>query len=164
MSPRAACRLETLGFREVYDYVAGKQDWLARGLPIEGERSGASLTAGDVVEADVVTCHREDEIGRVRERVERSAYPFALVVSRTGVLLGRLRRAALAGPSRATAEQSMEPGPSTIRPAVDLGGLVEQLRKQELRYAIVTTPDGKLIGVVRRPVAEARLGSSSTSA
>jgi hypothetical protein len=36
MSPRAACRLETLGFPEVYDYVAGKADWLAHGLDVEG--------------------------------------------------------------------------------------------------------------------------------
>ena len=39
MSPRAACRLETLGFAEVYDYVAGKADWLGRGLPREGEKA-----------------------------------------------------------------------------------------------------------------------------
>jgi hypothetical protein len=37
-SPRAACRLETLGFGEVYDYVAGNVDWLAHNLPIEGRR------------------------------------------------------------------------------------------------------------------------------
>jgi hypothetical protein len=36
MSPRAACRLAALGFAEVYDYVAGKVDWLARNLPVEG--------------------------------------------------------------------------------------------------------------------------------
>ncbi len=29
MSPRAAARLETLGFTKVYDYVGGKTDWLA---------------------------------------------------------------------------------------------------------------------------------------
>ena len=33
MSPRAACRLDTLGFEHVYDYLTGKYDWLARGLP-----------------------------------------------------------------------------------------------------------------------------------
>ena len=36
MSPRAACRLEAFGFRPVYDYVTGKADWLASGLPTEG--------------------------------------------------------------------------------------------------------------------------------
>jgi hypothetical protein len=35
MSPRAASRLEGLGFERVYDYVPGKADWFARGLPTE---------------------------------------------------------------------------------------------------------------------------------
>ena len=39
MSPRAACRLQTLGFTNVYDYVLGKADWLAHGLPTEGEQA-----------------------------------------------------------------------------------------------------------------------------
>lgn len=42
MSPRAACRLATLGFEQIYDYVAGKSDWLARGLPREGEKAAES--------------------------------------------------------------------------------------------------------------------------
>ena len=33
MSPRAAWRLESLGFRNVHDYPAGKSDWMAAGLP-----------------------------------------------------------------------------------------------------------------------------------
>src|SRR4051812_32141151 len=36
LSPRAAHRLEQLGFAEVYDYVAGKAAWLASGLPGAG--------------------------------------------------------------------------------------------------------------------------------
>ena len=32
MSPRAAWRLEAFGYVEVYDYVAGKSDWMAAGL------------------------------------------------------------------------------------------------------------------------------------
>ena len=36
MSPRAAWRLEAAGFSPVYDYVAGKADWLAADLPYEG--------------------------------------------------------------------------------------------------------------------------------
>ena len=31
MSPRAACRLEALGFTELYDYVAGKADFVVSG-------------------------------------------------------------------------------------------------------------------------------------
>ena len=47
MSPRAVCRLEALGFQQVYDYVPGKVDWLARGLPREGEKA---TTAEDAME------------------------------------------------------------------------------------------------------------------
>lgn len=36
MSPRAACRLERLGFKKVYDFVPGKLAWLAMGWPREG--------------------------------------------------------------------------------------------------------------------------------
>ena len=36
MSPRAAWRLEAAGFGPVYDYVAGKADWLAAHLPFVG--------------------------------------------------------------------------------------------------------------------------------
>lgn len=34
-SPRAAERMEKLGYERVYDYVAGKMDWKEAGLPIE---------------------------------------------------------------------------------------------------------------------------------
>lgn len=34
-SPRAAEHLEALGYREVYDYQAGKADWRAAGNPVE---------------------------------------------------------------------------------------------------------------------------------
>ena len=43
MSPRAAWRLEAAGFSPVYDYAAGKADWLAADLPFEGT---AQLAAG----------------------------------------------------------------------------------------------------------------------
>src|SRR6266516_4409875 len=105
MSPRAACRLDTLGFKHVYDYMPGKIDWLARGLPREGEKADAPR-AIDYARDDVVTCRRHDRIGEVRKRVERSPYRFAFVVSDGGVLLGRLRRAALDGDPALAAEHA----------------------------------------------------------
>jgi hypothetical protein len=96
MSPRAACRLETLGFSEVYDYMPGKVDWLARGLPREGEKAG-ERRAIDLVVDDVVTCLPNEPVGAVRERVAASRHGFAFVVSPGRCLLGRLRRAALEG-------------------------------------------------------------------
>jgi CBS domain-containing protein len=150
MSPRAACRLETLGFEQVYDYVPGKADWLARGLPAEGKLAGRP-TAGRLARDDVVTCHLDARIDEVRARVERSPYGFALVTTEHGLLLGRLRKSALEETAdEATAESIMEPGPSTVRTDVPAAELAERLARRKFQTAIVSTPDGELTGVVRR--------------
>jgi hypothetical protein len=71
MSPRAACRLDTLGFQHVYDYMPGKVDWMARGLPLQGEKA-QEPRAIDVARHDVVTCSLRDAVGPVRDRVAPS--------------------------------------------------------------------------------------------
>lgn len=38
-SPRAAQRMEKLGYEHVFDYAAGKMDWKQAGLPIEVDGS-----------------------------------------------------------------------------------------------------------------------------
>jgi Mg/Co/Ni transporter MgtE len=129
-------------------------DWFARGLPSEGELASRP-TAGIFARDDVVTCALADAVGSVRERVEQSPFGFALVVSRSGVLLGRLRRSALGGDPDASAESVMEPGPTTVRPDKPAAELAERLRKQDLKTALVTDPEGRLLGVVRRRDLEA---------
>ncbi len=39
MAPRAAARLETLEFTNVAHYKGGKLDWMAAGLPTEGDNT-----------------------------------------------------------------------------------------------------------------------------
>jgi CBS domain-containing protein len=148
MSPRAACRLEALGFTEVYDYVTGKADWLARGLPTEGAKPRPPRVA-DLLREDVATADLHERVGDVLPRVRASPYGFALVTGLSGVLLGRLRRAALEGDPAVTAEQVMEPGPSTIRPDTEPDALARRLRERDLTTAVVTDPDGILLGIVR---------------
>jgi Mg/Co/Ni transporter MgtE len=148
MSPRAACRLETLRFEHVHDYVPGKADWLAHNLPVE--RDHELITAGHVAKHDVVTCGLADQIGGVARRIAASPYDFALVLSGSGVLLGRLRSSALDTPPGTPAEQRMESGPSTVRPDTPADQLAQRLRDRDLKTAIVTTPEGQLIGVARR--------------
>jgi hypothetical protein len=55
MSPRAAWRLEGIGFEKVYDYVPGKAAWFADGLPKEGKLASVP-TIGDAARRDVPTC------------------------------------------------------------------------------------------------------------
>ena len=84
------------------------------------------------------------------ERIEASDYPFALVIAPGGVLLGRLRRSALDCDPNLPAGDVMEPGPSTVRADQPAGELAQRLGDKNLRWAIVTTPEGRLIGVASR--------------
>lgn len=150
MSPRAACRLDALGFTHVHDYVAGKVDWLARNLPVEG--TGADTpTIGRHLRHDVVTAALHDTVTGLRDRVTRSRYDFALVTSAEGMLLGRLRGTALAGadPARPVVEV-MQPGPSTLRPHEPAAEVRARLEARNVLHAIITDPDGRLLGVVDR--------------
>jgi rhodanese-related sulfurtransferase len=155
LSPRAACRLETLGFEQVYDYVPGKVDWLARNLPVQRD-TGDVLTAGQLVRTDVVTCGLGDRVSDVAPRIAASPYGFALVLSTTGILLGRLRASALEAQAEATAEDLMESGPSTVRPDTAADELAQRLRKRDLKTAILTTPEGEPIGITLRADLEQR--------
>src|SRR5215218_2801719 len=150
MSPRAACRLETLGFEHVYDYVPGKVDWLARGLPTEGEHANRRRVC-TLARDDVVTCSLDTPIDGMADKIAASPYGFALVVAADRTLLGRLRRSKLAGVDPQTpAEEAMSPGPSTVRADLGVDELRKRLDKRDLKTAIVSTPEGKMIGVVTR--------------
>jgi CBS-domain-containing membrane protein len=72
------------------------------------------------------------------------------VLAEDGTLLGRVRRSALRDGATGTAEDAMTAGPSTVRYDLAVGELRDRLDKRDLKTAIVTTPEGKLVGVVRR--------------
>lgn len=148
MSPRAACRLATLGFTQVYDYVPGKVDWLARNQPVEGVDADTP-TIGRHLRREVTTARPDEPISQVRARVARSAHRFALVTTADGILLGRLRAAALddADPT-GPAGEVMEAGPSTLRPHQPAVAIKGRLVDKGLTYAIVADPDGRLLGTV----------------
>jgi CBS domain-containing protein len=150
MSPRAACRLATLGFTRVYDYAAGKVDWLAHELPAEGSDADRP-TAGSLARRDVATCALETSVHAALRAIADSPYGFALVVSPRGVLLGRVRRSALEpAAGDGPIEPILEPGPSTIRPHLTVDELLHRLEGSDVRTLVVTRPDGTLVGVIRR--------------
>jgi hypothetical protein len=125
MSPRAAWRLESLGFGEVYDYVAGKLDWMAAGLPTEGTNA-AHPRAGDVSRKDVPTAGLEDRLGDVRERVSASGWDAVVVTNNERVVLGLLRSKELAKDPELSIEKAMRPGPSTFHPYVAIKEMSDQ--------------------------------------
>ena len=138
-----------MGFTAVYDYLPGKVDWLAHGLPVEGDRPEAPI-AGRVMRGDAVLCRPTDRVADVREPVERSPYPFALVTSEDRTLLGRVPRSALDPASDRVMWDVAEPGPKTFRPHVSAEKVAGVLAEKGLRWAIVTTPEGRVLGVASR--------------
>jgi len=158
MSPRAAWRLESIGFEQVYDYVAGKADWGSFGLPLEGTKGAR---AGEHVRADVPTCRLEERLQEVRRQVTAACWDTCIVVNASGVVLGRLGRKALASEEDVAVEAAMTAGPSTVRPSITLAEIVERMQSQNLTSALVTRSDGSLVGVLRRTDAEAALNAAA---
>jgi CBS domain-containing protein len=104
-----------------------------------------------VARDDVVCCDPADRAAGVLHRVERSSYPFALVTAGDRTLLGRVRASALrpAAPDTPVGE-IMELGPSTTRPHRSARAIADRLAEKDLRWTIVTTPEGRLLGVASR--------------
>lgn len=104
-----------------------------------------------------MTAAPDEPVGEVRARVAGSPYEFALVVAGDGTLVGRLGADALAGDPAVPAEQVMEAGPTTVRPDRQLEELVKAMREKDLTAMLVTTPEGRLLGVLPRRAAEQTL-------
>lgn len=147
MSPRAAARLETIGFTQVFDYVAGKADWRAGGMAVEGEMAD-QLTVQTALANDGVTVAPLELLGNVRSKTEKAGKDAAIVVSPDGVVLGRIRGRNLSKDSSLTAELAMRPGPTTIRPDMKLEAAVEWMKSAGIKSVLVTDPEGRLLGTL----------------
>jgi Mg/Co/Ni transporter MgtE len=146
-----------LGFREVYDYVAGKLDWMAAGLPTEGTNA-MHPRAGGVSRKDVPTAQLDERLGDVRERVRAAGWDAVVVVTSQRVVLGLLRSRELEKDPNLRIEQAMRPGPSTFRPYVSIKEMAESMTQHKLESSPITTSDGRLVGLLLQKDAIARAG------
>jgi rhodanese-related sulfurtransferase/CBS domain-containing protein len=153
LSPRSAARLESLSFKYVFDYAAGKRDWFAAGLPMEGELT-LMPKAGDIVRRDIPTCYPTELVAEVRERVRARGWTMCVVVNEALVVLGRLRGGAWEAKPRATVESVMENGPTTFRPDVTLEDLIERMEEKKVQSVLITNAEGVLLGVLFKKDAE----------
>ena len=149
MAPRAAARLESLGFDNVYEYKAGKLDWMAAGLPTEGENS-KKPRAGTVARKDVPLSELGERLGDVADRVAGIGWNVVVVVDEHRVVLGLLRAAELAKDPELSIEEAMRPSPSTFRPYVPIKEMAENMTKHKLESSPITTLDGRLVGLLFR--------------
>ena len=141
MSPRAAWRLERFGF-QVFDYAAGKVDWLAAGLPTV-RSTPAPLRAHDAADRVPPTSAPTTPIGSLGAK-------SVIVVNDHGIVLGRVP-AGDRSQAVGTAEAAMEPGPATVRAHEPLDELLLHMQSRNVSEMIVSTPEGRLLGVVRAP-------------
>ena len=153
LSPRAAHRLQQLGFAEVYDYVASKAAWLAEGLPGAGllrdDERAKAFAHEDVprVKADATIA---DVVGLVGD------WELVVVVDADDVVLGVVRREAQSLPHDVAVVSVMQSGPPTVRPSIPIRELAASMDEDGQLHALVTKLDGTLVGLVRRDELDAR--------
>ena len=74
------------------------------------------------------------------------------------VVFGRIRLNELGDDREATAERVMQEGPTTFRPSVGVHEMLEYMRRRgKMSDALVTDPEGRLLGVIRRDDLEAAI-------
>lgn len=149
-SARAAWRLSSLGFTQIYRYIGGKGDWLANGLPVEGTEAGVDAAA-DLADMDVPTCTRMERVGEVRARVEAEGKHDCVVINDQMTAMGLLRKNDLEkADQRWTAEEAMDRDPLAYRLDATIEEVIAGMEKSFVTSALVTTPDGRLFGLLRR--------------
>lgn len=154
MSARAAWRLEDLGFSEVYDYDAGRQDWQEAGLPVEGTEARGAIVA-DAITVDPPTCGSGDSVGDARKLLGDGTQ--VIVVNGRGVISGVMRKETWDASDGTLVGEVMRLGPSTVRPGSMLVPLLERMKAKETESVLVSDPEGRLIGVLERSDGEAFL-------
>jgi CBS domain-containing protein len=131
------------------DYPAGKYDWAAAGLPIEGTATSLKRIAA-LARTDAPTCTVGETVGRAKEEAEEAGWERCWVLNDEGIVQGQLREKELAGDPSVRVEDAMLPGPSTFRPNVSVQEMTESVQKGDHRFIPVTTNDGRWIGVAMR--------------
>lgn len=148
LSARAAWRLESMGFQEVYRYTAGKTDWIAGGLDTEGTDANKPRLK-QLLRKNVMTCTSRDRLGALKNR-RGHANDLCVVLNDRNIVLGAISGEAWQKNPLMTAGEAMDPAPLTFRPSMDRTEALRDLRKLDLKQVLITTSDGELLGVVSR--------------
>lgn len=143
MSPRAAWRLEATGFGPVYDYAAGKADWLAADLPYEG----TAELAGRFTRHGVATVAEDTPAAEALRLLDAQGLGPVLVLNQAGVLMGTAHRDSLASAGDAGAGSVMRFDVSTVRPNEDAAALARRMGDAGVTRMVVPRPDGTLVGL-----------------
>jgi Mg/Co/Ni transporter MgtE len=105
---------------------------------------------GRLAKRDVPVCELTETIAAVQKKVRGGTWESCVVVNTERIVLGVLQKNVWeeAGTDMPV-EQLMEPGPSTFRPHLTRTEMTTYMEKKKMQTALVTTPDGKLLGLLR---------------
>lgn len=131
----------------MYDYAAGKLDWMAAGLPVEGTNAGLPR-AGDLARKDAPTCLLHENLGAVRDRVHALGWDTVVVVNEERIVFGLLRAKELSLDGDQPIAKAMRPGSSTFRPYVPATEMAHAMAEHKLESSPITTSDGRLVGLL----------------
>jgi rhodanese-related sulfurtransferase len=143
LSSRGAALLTAYGFPDVWDYTGSKVEWVSRGLPAEGtvahsDRAGGRCHA-------VPTCAPDATVGGLDFD---ELTDLCVVLDGDGVVLGALRREVLGAPEGTRVLEVLQPGPTSVRPSITAQELAKSMSDKGETSVLVTTLDGRLLGVV----------------
>lgn len=147
LSARAAWRLESMGFQEVYRYTPGKSDWLAAGWETEGT-DAKKIRIRQMIHKDVPTCSLRERLEDVKSR-RRPHEDLCIVINDRSIVLGVIQGESWDANPQSRVVDVMKPGPRTLRPDLEPKDAQRILRNYDAPGAIITTSDGELLGIVR---------------
>jgi rhodanese-related sulfurtransferase len=146
LSARAAWRLESMGFQEVYRYTPGKADWLSAGFETEGVQANKARIR-QMIHKDVPTCGLRERLEDVKSR-RRPNQDLCVVLNDRGIVLGLIQGETWDANPLARIVDVMQPGPRTFRPDMDPKDAQKILHNRNATSALVTTSDGELLGII----------------
>src|SRR5215471_852062 len=103
-----------MGFANVYDYAAGKANWIAMSMPTEHHDTRPRIE--QVARRDAPTCGVRDAVGDVRARIPEG-WNICVVLNADRIVLGMADLSREFKADQAI-EEIMRPAPLTFRPGV----------------------------------------------
>lgn len=120
--------------------------WLAAGLPGDG-LMGDHRRAGSRMHEGVPRLGPETRVSTLPGLI--GGWDVAAVVDPDGCLLGAVRAELAEARLDVTIAAVMDTAPPTVRPSIPVEDLAKSMAGKGLDRVFVTTPDGRLLGLVR---------------
>ena len=83
-----------------------------------------------------------------REWARKKGWDRCVIVSKERVVLGLLREKELSSDPEVSVEEAMRNGPATFRPNEPVGKMAKHMQARGTTSVLVTTSDGKLVGLM----------------